>query len=263
MSVEPAGRFQPISGITCNNFAPDIKLVATDMDGTLTRRGKFTSALLKGLETLQQKGLPVVVVTGRSAGWVNGLMHYLPLAGAMAENGGVYFADANAGPEFLVDMLPVATHRHHLADLFQILQEQVPEIQTSADNQFRITDWTFDVTGLAPETLAHLKQTCQTHGYDFTYSTVQCHIFTAGQSKATGLLQVLRRYFPNISPQQVLTVGDSPNDESLFNPEIFPLSVGVANLKDYRENLTYLPTFVTEAAEVDGFLELSQRLLDS
>jgi hydroxymethylpyrimidine pyrophosphatase-like HAD family hydrolase len=59
------------------------------MDGTLTRSGRFSSALLQDLEVLALAGIPVVIVTGRSAGWVSGLLHYLPIVGAIAENGGI------------------------------------------------------------------------------------------------------------------------------------------------------------------------------
>jgi HAD superfamily hydrolase (TIGR01484 family) len=257
------GRLQPISGTSFNNHCAKVKLLATDMDGTLTHQGKFTAALLRTLETFRDQGLPVLVVTGRSAGWVHGLAHYLPIAGAMAENGGVYFSGSQAAPELLVEMPPVATHRQQLADLFQLLKQQVPQLETSTDNPFRLTDWTFDVTGLSPDTLDQLRQTCLAEGYGFTYSTVQCHLFPRGQSKAHGLLQVLARHFPHIDPTEVLTVGDSPNDESLFNPAIFPHSVGVANLQAYCDRLAHLPTYLTTAPEVAGFLELSQAWLKS
>jgi predicted HAD superfamily phosphohydrolase YqeG len=55
----------PIAPI--NSFS-NIRLIATDMDGTLTRQGKFTSALLQALENLAAVGIKVVIVTGRSAG---------------------------------------------------------------------------------------------------------------------------------------------------------------------------------------------------
>ena len=94
---------------TLNHFrsiAGQVKLIATDMDGTLTRQGSFSGDLLQGLERLQQRGWPVVIVTGRSAGWVQGIAHYLPVTGAMAENGGVYFPGARAAAEPLVSLPP-------------------------------------------------------------------------------------------------------------------------------------------------------------
>jgi hydroxymethylpyrimidine pyrophosphatase-like HAD family hydrolase len=58
-----------------------IRLIATDIDGTLTVGQHFSSQLLIALEKLQAVGLPVLLVTGRSAGWVEGLANYLPVAG--------------------------------------------------------------------------------------------------------------------------------------------------------------------------------------
>jgi hypothetical protein len=65
----------------------NIRLVATDMDGTLTRRGKFSAALLQALEDLAANDIKVLIVTGRSTGWVSGLSNLLPVVGAIAENG--------------------------------------------------------------------------------------------------------------------------------------------------------------------------------
>lgn len=46
-----------------------VRLVATDMDGTLTIAHKFSTCLLEALEALAAAGIPVVIVTGRLAGW--------------------------------------------------------------------------------------------------------------------------------------------------------------------------------------------------
>ncbi|BBC24486.1 HAD-superfamily hydrolase subfamily IIB [Pseudanabaena sp. ABRG5-3] len=93
-------------------------------------------------------------------------------------------------------------------------------------------------------------------GLGFTYSTVQCHIKLANQDKAKGLKQVLAKFYPELEPYQVLTVGDSPNDEAMFAPDQFPLSVGVANILHYQDKMRHLPKYVTQAAEFAGFSEL-------
>jgi hydroxymethylpyrimidine pyrophosphatase-like HAD family hydrolase len=235
------------------------QLLATDMDGTLTRQGKFTTALLQGLERLAALGLPVVIVTGRSAGWVNGLAHYLPVVGAMAENGGLYFPPAGP-PEPLIALPDVAVHRQQLQEAFAHLQWRWPQIQESDDNRFRFTDWTFDIQGLSAEDLTTMAQICQSLGWGFTYSTVQCHLFKLGQSKAAGLQQVIQRHFAPLTAADVITLGDSPNDESLFDPAQFPLSVGVANIHDYWQTLTHHPAYVTHSPELDGFLEVVEVL---
>jgi HAD superfamily hydrolase (TIGR01484 family) len=252
----------PLSEVSSTSLS-NIRLIATDMDGTLTRRGKFTPALLQALEDLAAADIKVLIVTGRSAGWVSGLSSLMPVAGAMAENGGLYFPPGNQKPVVLTPIPNLVQHRQHLATTFENLQTKFPQIQESADNRFRVTDWTFDVAGLREDELQTLDNLCQQMGWGFTYSNVQCHIKPQGQDKAVGLLQVLREYLPQYSPEQIVTVGDSLNDESLFDRRYFPISVGVANVLEYVNQLKYLPTNITNAAEGAGFCELSSYILKS
>jgi hydroxymethylpyrimidine pyrophosphatase-like HAD family hydrolase len=248
-----------------------IRLVATDMDGTLTQDGRFSPQLLTCLEQFQQQDFPVIVVTGRSAGWVSALVHYLPIAGAIAENGGVFFPSAQAQPILLSTQ---KVDRNALAQMFAQLQQRYPQLVESTDNPYRLTDWTFDVGGLSATDLAWMQDACQAQGWSFTYSTVQCHIKPQGQEKAVGLIQVLGQYFADrFSPQvvgdnlteslrhQVLTLGDSPNDESLFNAQYFLCSVGVANVQHYLEQMKYTPKWITASEAIGGFSELTKVLL--
>lgn len=251
-----------LSEVSSPSFS-NIRLIATDMDGTLTRRGKFTPALLQALEDLAAADIKVLIVTGRSAGWVSGLSSLMPVAGAMAENGGLYFPPGNQKPVVLTPIPDLAKHRQHLATTFENLQTKFPQIQESADNRFRITDWTFDVAALRQDELQTLDNLSQQMGWGFTYSNVQCHIKPQGQDKAVGLLQVLREYLPQYSSEQIVTVGDSPNDESLFDRRYFPVSVGVANVLEYLNQLKYHPAYITNAAEGEGFCELSSYILKS
>lgn len=237
-----------------------IKVVATDFDGTLTHDSKLTGQVIEALSQLKFLGITTIIVTGRSAGWVNALRHYLPVEGAIAENGGLYYPNSETSPDFLVSLPSQQKHRENLAKIFQQLCLSFPHLQESTDNPFRFTDWTFDVAGLSLADLTQLAKQCQQQGYSFTYSSVQCHIKPQGQDKAQGLQTVLKQYFPNLSPEQVLTVGDSPNDESLFNPKLFPLSVGVANIKDYTNQLTDPPQYITAEKEGKGFCELVNHL---
>lgn len=239
----------------------DIRLVATDMDGTLTQSGKFTPALLQALTDLAAANIQVIVVTGRSAGWVNGLTAYLPIAGAIAENGGLYYPHGNELPVALSSITDFDSHRQQLRDVFQKLQLEFPQIRETADNRFRLTDWTFEVQNLSNDELQKLGQLCSQLGWSFTYSNVQCHIKPLNQDKAAGLIQVLRNYFPQLSLEQVVTVGDSPNDESLFNPSYFHHSVGVANVREYINQMQHQPKYITTAAEGEGFSELAAYLL--
>ncbi|MEL6382993.1 MAG: HAD family hydrolase [Cyanobacteria bacterium J06626_18] len=240
-----------------------IHLIATDMDGTLTQQGQFTPLLLQVLEAAAAAGLRMLIVTGRSAGWVQGVVAYLPVVGAIAENGGVFIPKDTLKPSWLIEMPAVEQHRTQLAAMFAAIRKEFPKLQPSSDNQFRLTDWTFDIGDLSPSDLEGINATCRAVGWGFTYSTVQCHIRPAAQDKGVGLQTVLAQQFPHISAKQVVTVGDSPNDEGLFDPQRFPLSVGVANVQHYRDRLRYFPALTTKGAEVQGFQELVQAILSA
>ena len=240
-----------------------IKLIATDLDGTLTASGEFTPALLQMLIALRQSGFPVLIVTGRSAGWVHGLAAYMPIQGAIAENGGLFYPhDPDHGGIVLTPTFNRDHHRQQLTQMFDQLKAEFPQIQTTADNAFRVTDWTFENPGFSPELLAQMEQRCTQAEWGFTYSTVQCHIKPPAQTKQTGLLTVLNHHLDQVyTPDQVITVGDSPNDTGLFDPHVFPHSVGVANVIPYLAQMKYLPAMVTQTAEQHGFLEIGQCLL--
>jgi len=156
----------------------------------------------------------------------------------------------------LVDLPDIPQHRQHLADMFDQLQSEYPDLQPATDNPFRLTDWTFDISELSGQDLGQIAKLCRSAGWGFTYSTVQCHIRPAQQDKGVGLQRVWQQHFAELTATQVVTVGDSPNDEGLFEAALFPLSVGVANVRHYCDRLQHLPALITPSPEVAGFREL-------
>ena len=235
-----------------------IRLIATDMDGTLTIDKKITRQVLQAFEQLRQAGIEVLIVTGRSAGWVSGLVNYLPIVGAIAENGGLFYQGETQ--QLLVSIADLKLHRQRLAEMFLDLRSHFPQIQESSDNAFRLTDWTFDVAGLNFSDIDRLNSLCLNNGWGFTYSNVQCHIKLLEQNKAEGLLKVLQNRYPL---EQIATVGDSPNDESLFDLSRFPVSIGVANIQTYQTQLNHSPTYITTQSEGAGFCEFVNAVLAS
>jgi HAD superfamily hydrolase (TIGR01484 family) len=245
------------------DWIPNIKMIASDMDGTLTHRGKFSPLLLERLEQLRNRGIPVLIVTGRSAGWVSALVEYLPVAGAIAENGGYLFTPDQPQGIPLIEMGDPDLFRQQQSQVFEELKHQAPHIQPSADNPFRITDWTFDKVKLTTEVLGKMRNRCEDRGWSFTYSSIQCHIKLSSQSKQIGLLRALASYFPgHLKPNQLLTIGDSPNDAELLDATIFNYSVGVANIKPYLDTMPTQPHWISTHPELDGFLEVTQGFLN-
>lgn len=244
----------------------NIRLIASDMDGTMTNNGVFSKELFAAFESLRSAKIRILLITGRSAGWVNGLASLLPIDGAIAENGGIFFPSNTESSGVEITALPNGRihHRKLLRNVFEALQREFPNIQEAADNCFRITDWTYSVADLSSEDLSRMNSICSNLGWDFTYSNVQCHITPKGQNKANGLLQILQNYSQlSTDPNFVLTVGDSPNDESLFDSKCFPNSVGVSNIQRYIERLKHKPAFITSHPECDGFCEISSFITSS
>lgn len=262
--------FTPLDRLPdADRWRAEIALVATDVDGTLTRDGRFSADLLRSLDRLAAAGIPVLATTGRSAGWVQGLATYLPLAGAIAENGGIFYTPEGdslrlsaTSAETLGDSPPeTLRERAALAETFARLQAEFPHLRESVDNPFRITDWTFDRGDLSPAQLDVLADRCRDWGWGFTYSSIQAHIKPPDQDKGRGLAALLSQRYPHLSGDRVLTVGDSPNDASLFDPARFPRSAGVANVLAYRDVLPFAPAIATSRSEGDGFCELADWLL--
>ena len=253
---------KPILKAITDSRLGDIRLLATDMDGTLTQDGKFIGGLVRALENLSHSNVDTLIVTGRSAGWVQAISTYLPIVGAIAENGGLLYWSHAERPQILTNVDKIQEHRQQLKSTFQLLQNKFPQIQESEDNCFRITDWTFDVKDLSQEELQQINCICHAEGWGFTYSTVQCHIKPPNQDKAIALEQIIEQYYPNLKLEQIITIGDSPNDESLFSNK-FPLSVGVANILDYRDRLENLPVYVTQKTEAQGFIELAELVINT
>ena len=65
------------------------EVLFTDLDGTLTTADTLAPATFSALAALAATGLPVVIVTGRPAGWADALARLWPVAAVIAENGAV------------------------------------------------------------------------------------------------------------------------------------------------------------------------------
>lgn len=142
-----------------NHYWGNIRLVASDLDGTLTQTEKFNAKLFQVITQLSDAGIDVLITTGRSAGWVQAIATYLPVVGAIAENGGLYYWNHDPQP-ILISLGNIEEHRQQLSRVFHILRDKFPQIEESADNRFRLTDWTFEVANLNPTELKQIDLVC-------------------------------------------------------------------------------------------------------
>jgi hydroxymethylpyrimidine pyrophosphatase-like HAD family hydrolase len=246
-----------------------IRVVAADVDGTITTDGRIAATTVADLGALAGTGLAVVLVTGRSAGWGAALGAYVPgLTGVLAENGAVWLGtDPEAAP-ILVDS-PWASERPTIADadaaVTAAISELGPGTERAADNFCRLTDRALRV-GVTVEASV-VAAVADRFGLAHTWSSVHHHLSTSAMTKRTGLLAALAG--PGAPPGrrvdarlEVLTVGDSGNDAGLFDSETFAATVGVAGVRRHIGALgAHLPAWVTVGDGGEGFAEVVRALL--
>ncbi|MGC9027223.1 MAG: HAD-IIB family hydrolase [bacterium] len=226
------------------SFLKDVEIIATDVDDTLTIDGFLTSDVIKAIEYLKRIGKRLILVTGRSGGACTTLSQYLPVEMVIAENGGVIIK----GHEIKTINLP-SEHREKLHACYNTILKTFPDIIQAQDNPFRLTDLSIDNHSINKSVLNGIKDIAQSFGFTIVISSVQTHILSPTCSKGSTLQMV-------VGAEKVLTVGDSANDESMFDPALFPLSVGVANIEHYLASMKYKPRWIMSQAQGYGFIEL-------
>lgn len=67
-----------------------VRFVLTDMDETLTYKGRLAAETYMALERLQNAGVNMIPVTVAPAGWSDQMAWMWPVDGVIGENGGVF-----------------------------------------------------------------------------------------------------------------------------------------------------------------------------
>ncbi len=238
--------------------AAGITLLATDVDGTLTRDGALTPDTLAAIEALTDAGVEVVPVSGRPAGELLGLCRYLPgVRKGIAENGLVFVV-----PDAPVRFIGAPTDTSRLRTIGDALNaEHAAGLQLTGDVFCRVGDVAYERDGRDVAELMRLRAAAEALGAFFVWSSVHVHLAERVPDKGEGLLRMLERW--GVSPAAVATIGDAPNDAGLFTPNRFGLTVGTADVLAQADDFPHLPQTVTSGRELDGFLELARGLLES
>jgi len=257
------------------------KILAFDLDDTLTHHGALDSKIVAYLEKAQSMGWLTVLVTGRSAGWVDALIKLLPFDAIVGENGALlYFwlyTKAKRSPTEeatklfwsvagYTSNLPQSYHEKKEALAKQILSE-FPKARVASDQAFRIYDLAIDfaeeVTPPLSLTEAQaIYDSCIKKGATTKLSSIHVNAWFGDFSKVEGLSELIEKYFKLTLQKHLIYVGDSPNDAPLFKAA--GLSVGVANVRDFIEKKIVFdqPQFITQGRSNEGSLEILTKAID-
>ena len=237
-----------------------LRVVFSDVDDTITAGGRIPWRVLELAERLAEAGVAFGLVTGRPAGFGDALTNYFGgIACAITENGGVL--SVNGASELLFDELRAPDHAAVLARAVEAVRARFPDLRPDPNNYMRKSDFAFRFDAGDAGRVRAVEALVAPLGVSVVASSIQAHLYRGAQTKGTAIAKVIAERFPGASPEQVLTMGDSPNDAAMFDPARFPLSVGVANVRRFAAEMAHAPRYVADAEGAAGAIEVLTRVL--
>jgi hypothetical protein len=211
-----------------------------------------------------------VAVTGRPAGWCDQIARMWPVAGVVGENGAFTYAYDRTRRQMRRSLsdpgLGDPARRTALQAVARRVLSEVPGTALAADQAFRLSDiaidYREDVAPLPAESIDQICRILGEEGVQFKVSSIHVNFWQGRFDKMTGVRRFLAEEdgvsFDSIA-ESAIFIGDSPNDEPLF--DAFPHSVAVGNLRGFLERLSALPEFITAADSAEGFCEAAGVIL--
>jgi HAD superfamily hydrolase (TIGR01484 family) len=247
-----------------------IRFVLTDIDDTLTVGGKLPAVVFSAMEALQRKGIRVVPITGRPAGWCDHIARMWPVDGLVGENGAFYFRydveQRRMVRRYWKNAARRQKDRARLEKVKKHILAEVPGCRVSADQAYREADLAIDfcedVPPLPRSAIDRIVELFEKAGARAKVSSIHVNGWFGDYDKLTMTRLLFEEVFAidsGILQQYGLFVGDSPNDCPMF--AWFPHAVGVANILNFRDSLSSEPAWVTAAEGGYGFAEMVKILL--
>lgn len=235
-----------------------VTALLTDLDGTMTTAGVIEPATYAALHDLVATGVPVVIVTGRPAGWGHLLASSTGATAVIAENGGVTLR--RVGGQLAIDRVPVDRTRLR-ADVEQA-RAAAPGLAYADDDRYRDVDVALDWNEHArvpAEVADGVVTALQARGWAASRSNVHINVGPPGVDKGTAIDRLLPALgLGGAARAGVVYVGDSANDGPAFG--VLAQTVGVANVRAAWPQLVARPRFVTRAPEGAGLREVCAHL---
>jgi HAD superfamily hydrolase (TIGR01484 family) len=242
-----------------------VRALFSDVDGTMTTGERIEASTYEALEQLSASGTPVVMVTGRPAGWGQAFMKMLPVAAVVTENGGLTFVREGRHQHKLygVPRASLPEWRRRMNDAAVEVMAKVPGARLSSDSKYRevdlAIDWNEEVS-LTKDDADVVVDMLRKAGFTAVRSSVHVNFGPPHFDKLSACMTVVRQVLggddQDLSPY--VFVGDALNDAPMFGG--FPSSVGVANVKAWWDELSCKPAYLTERPEGAGLRELIAHL---
>ncbi len=243
-----------------------VRALFSDVDGTMTTGDRIEASTYEAIERLGDAGIPVIMVTGRPAGFGHAFMKMTPVVACVAENGGVTFVREGRKlvKSYGVPAASLPEWRRRMNDIAVDVMSKVPGARLSSDSKYREVDLAIDWNeeqSLSREEAETCVRLIQKAGFAAVRSSVHVNFGPPHFDKLSACQQIVRRVLggdiTDLAPY--VYVGDALNDAPMFAG--FPTSVGVANVRTWWDELAHKPAYITERPEGPGLRELVSHVL--
>ncbi len=243
-----------------------VRALFSDVDGTMTTGDRIEASTYEAIERLGDAGIPVIMVTGRPAGFGHTFMKMTPVVACVAENGGVTFVREGRKlvKSYGVPAASLPEWRRRMNDIAVDVMSKVPGARLSSDSKYREVDLAIDWNeeqSLSREEAETCVRLIQKAGFAAVRSSVHVNFGPPHFDKLSACQQIVRRVLggdiTDLAPY--VYVGDALNDAPMFAG--FPTSVGVANVRTWWDELAHKPAYITERPEGPGLRELVSHVL--
>ncbi|HUO91124.1 MAG TPA: HAD-IIB family hydrolase [Rhizomicrobium sp.] len=262
-------RMLPLARLSARDAAR-FRFILSDIDDTLTHRGRLLAETYRQMEALQTKGRKVILVTGRPAGWCDLIARFWPVDAVVGENGAFYFRYDHRKRKMLRKFRRPQKQRDadtaRLRSMFARLRREFRGIELAADQPFRISDIAIDVCEdrlpLPDRTVRRLMARLEEMGATVKLSSIHINAWIGDFNKLQMIRELLRDAYGlsgTAMQKSCVYLGDSPNDEPMFS--YFRNSIGVANIRTFAPRMTALPRYVTRRSGGHGFAEFAALVL--
>ncbi len=246
----------------------NIKYVFTDIDDTLTNDGKLISESYEAMWRLSQKGIKIIPITGRPAGWCELIARMWPVDAVVGENGGFYFTYKNFEMirKFQIAEAQRIENQKKLKKIEEEVLSAVPGSAVASDQFCRMMDLAIDfcedVPALSSEDVDKIVDIFKKHGAQAKVSSIHVNGWFGSYDKLS-MCKIYVEDYLNLdldeNNEQFCFVGDSPNDEPMF--EFFENSVGVKNVEKFLSKMSHPPKYLTSNEGGHGFKQVADHLL--
>jgi hypothetical protein len=245
--------------------AQGLQYLLFDIDDTITTGGYLTADAYGALWALRERGLQVIPVTGRPAGWCDMIIRQWPADAVIGENGAFCYYRTPNGYAELTHPNVYQDAQTRLIAVRDACLAQVPGCRVAKDQFARRYDLAIDFCEDEPhlglDAAYAIRDVCEGFGAQAKVSSIHVNTWFGEYNKLSMAKMLLTQIYNDPGfKEKSLFFGDSPNDEPMFG--FFPHSCAVANILPFLEKLNKKPAYLAQGESGRGFAESVGYLLN-